>query len=528
MKTPLIFYFTFTLLVILSCSAATSADKHDDFLKCIKHEFHNYSSISNLVYTQTNSSFITILRSSIRNLRFATPTTPKPKVIITPDHESQIPPLICCAKQSGLEIRTRSGGHDFEGLSYVAQVPFVIIDMINLSDVTVDVEHKTAWVGGGATIGSLYYRIAQKTPVLGFPAGIYPAVGVGGHFSGGGYGPLMRKYGLAADNVIDARIIDASGRILDRKSMGEDLFWAIRGGGGASFGVITAWKVQLVDVPETVTVFRVGRTLEQNATQIISRWQHVAPEIDQDLFIWALASKVNTTITVSFSSLFLGGGAEKLTALMREKFPELGVVREDCIETSWVKSTQFVTGFPIEIPREILLDRNPAGVVGYVKMKSNYVQKPIPESGFEGVWRYLYKAEGAKRAVIVLIPYGGRMAEISESATPFPHRAGNLCSFSFYVSWGEDRDSKRHISWSRRLYDYVTPYVAGSPRASYYNYIDLDLGVNNVVGETSYAQASVWGRKYFGHNFDRLVRVKAMVDPHNFFRNEQSIVPNSI
>ncbi|XP_047959650.1 berberine bridge enzyme-like 8 [Salvia hispanica] len=527
MKTPSIFYLTLTLVAILSYSAATSADKHDDFVKCLKHEFHNYSSISNLVYTQTNSSFITILQSSIKNLRFSTPTTPKPQVIITPDHESQIPPLIDCAKQSGLEIRTRSGGHDFEGLSYVAQVPFVIIDLINLSEITVDVENKTAWVGGGATIGSLYYRIAQKTPVLGFPAGICPSVGVGGHFSGGGYGPLQRKYGLAADNVIDARIVDASGRILDRKSMGEDLFWAIRGGGGASFGVITAWKVQLVDVPETVTVFRVDRTLEQNATRILHRWQHVAPEMDRDLFIWALASKVNTTITVSFSSLFLGGAAN-LMALMQEKFPELGVVREDCIETSWVKSTQFMTSFPIEIPTEILLNRSQAGGVRYDKMKSNYVQEPIPESGLEGVWRYLNELEGRERVAIVFTPYGGRMAEISGSATPFPHRAGNLYAFSFYVSWGEEKDSERYISWSRRLYDYVTPYVAGSPRASYYNYRDLDLGVNNVVGKTSYAQASVWGRKYFGNNFDRLVRVKGMVDPHNFFRNEQSIVPNYI
>ncbi|KAL0423632.1 UNVERIFIED_CONTAM: Berberine bridge enzyme-like 18 [Sesamum radiatum] len=153
------------------------------------------------------------------------------------------PPVMYCAKENDMEIRTRSGGHDYEGLSYVSEVPFLIIDLINLSEVTVDVEQKTAWVEAGATIGSLYYRIAEKSPTLGFPAGVCPTVGVGGHFSGGGYGTLLRKYGLAADNVIDARIIDVNGRILDRESMGEDLFWAIRGGGGASFGVILAWKV---------------------------------------------------------------------------------------------------------------------------------------------------------------------------------------------------------------------------------------------------------------------------------------------
>ncbi|XP_057763841.1 tetrahydroberberine oxidase-like [Salvia miltiorrhiza] len=525
MRTPTISSLTLILIVILSRSSATFADKCDDFLECLKYEFHNYSSISNLVHTKTNSSFVSILRFSIHNLRFATKNTPKPQVIITPQHESQIPPLILCARKSEVQIRTRSGGHDFEGLSYVSEVPFVIVDLVNLSEITVDVEHKTAWVGSGATLGSLYYKIAEKSPILGFPAGLCPSVGVGGHFSGGGYGALTRKYGLSADHVIDARIVDVNGRILDRESMGEDLFWAIRGGGGASFGVIVAWKVQLVDVPEKVTVFTVNR---QNATQIIHRWQYVAPETDRDLLIGINVNRVNATINASFFSLFLGG-VDRLMSLMQEHFPELGLVREDCIETSWIKSVLHVAYLPMETPLEVLLSRiQPNNAPpSYIKIKSNYVQKPIPASGLEGVWRFFYEAEAEATAFLFLYPYGGRMAEISESATPFPHRAGNLYSFNHYISWGESegRNSDRYISWSRRLENYMTPYVSRSPRSAYLNYRDLDIGVNNVVGDTSYSRASVWGKKYFGHNFDRLVRVKIMVDPQNFFRNEQSI-PN--
>ncbi|KAG8385182.1 hypothetical protein BUALT_Bualt03G0015300 [Buddleja alternifolia] len=529
MKTRSISTLTFLLFVILSWSRAASADGHEDFLECLSHQFSNHNnSISNVVYTPKNSSYSSILAFSIQNLRFTSDSTSKPLVIITPEHETQIPPVIRCAKATDMQIRTRSGGHDYEGLSYVSEVPYVILDLINFSEITIEAKEKSAWVESGATIGSLYYRIAEKSPILGFPAGICPTVGVGGHFSGGGYGNLLRKYGLAADNVIDARIIDVNGRILNRKSMGEDLFWAVRGGGGASFGVILAWKVQLVDVPYTVTVFRIQRTLEQNATQLVHRWQYVAHKFDQDLFISITLTRAssgqdgrNMTIVASFTSIFLGE-VDGLLSLMQESFPELGLVREDCTEMSWIQSILYFAGFPIE-SREVLLNRTQP-IVRYFKAKSDYVQKPIPEYGLEGIWRLFYEAE-AEEAVIILSPYGGRMGEISESALPFPHRANNLYKIQHLVYWEENeaQNSNRYINWIRRLYSYMAPYVSMSPRAAYINYRDLDIGVNNNEGKISYARASIWGIKYFKNNFNRLIRVKTMVDPENFFRNEQSI-----
>ncbi|XP_042026622.1 tetrahydrocannabinolic acid synthase-like [Salvia splendens] len=538
MKIPSIPTLSLTLLLIFSCASAASADAHEDFLTCLSHESMNNTYFANDVHSTASSSFDSVLQFSIRNLRFASESTPKPQVIITPEHESQIPPVIYCAKQYGVEIRVRSGGHDLEGLSYVSQNQFVIIDLINMSEINIDVEEKTAWVQSGATLGTLYYRIAEKSSTLAYPAGLCPTVGVGGQFSGGGEGTLLRKYGLAADNVIDARIIDVNGKIMDRKSMGEDLFWAIRGGGGASFGVIVAWKVQLVDVPEKVTVFTVNRALEQNATQLIQRWQEVAPKLDRDLFIGifffgltAAQTGANPTILASFFSLFLGE-VDRLLPILEERFPELGVRKEDCLEMSWIESTVYFATAPIipppaPLPLEFLLNRTQPGL-RLLKMKSDYAVKPISAEALEGLYTQFYEHEAAESFELML-PYGGRMTEISESAIPFPHRSAYIFKVALTVAWKESlaHDSEKYISWSRRYHSYMTPYVSKNPRATYYNNRDLDIGVNNVDGNTSYTQASAWGVKYFGDNFDRLVRVKSVVDPHNFFKNEQSIPPCS-
>ncbi|XP_057981202.1 tetrahydroberberine oxidase-like [Malania oleifera] len=519
------------VLLLSSTSRTTSSKTQHKFLQCLYHS-SNSTSISKVIYTPNNSSYTSILQFSIENLRFATPTTPKPLVIVTPLHESHIQATIFCSKKYGMQIRVRSGGHDFEGLSYVAHVPFVIIDVANLRSISINTKDKTAWIQAGATIGELYYKIAKKIKTLGFPAGICPTVGIGGHFSGGGYGMMLRKYGLAADNVIDARMIDVDGRIMDRETMGEDLFWAIRGGGGASFGVILAWKIKLVYVPKTVTVFTLNKTLDQNATSLVHQWQYITDKLHKDIFLRVVVRTIQDqekkpTMQAIFTCFFLGR-ADKLLSLMQKGFPELGLAKKDCIEMSWIESTLYVARLPyfLEIPSgetiEFLLRRTPLSK-GFSKTKSDYVRKPIPEKVLEGVWERLFQLQGAA-AEVLLVPFGGKMGEIPASKIPFPHRAGNIYQMQYLVMWPEESNaaSKSHIGWIRKLYRYMAPYVSRAPRAAYFNYRDLDLGTNN-KDNTSYEQASIWGLKYFNNNFKRLVQVKSKADPGNFFRSEQSI-----
>ncbi|XP_015900680.3 tetrahydroberberine oxidase-like [Ziziphus jujuba] len=521
--------FPLAFVILLSISgAAFSAETHENFLQCLSQS-PNASAISQLIYTPTHPSYSSILNFSIQNPRFSSPSTPKPLVILTPLHVSHVPAAINCSRHHGMQIRVRSGGHDYEGLSYVSDVPFLVIDLINLTSITVDLEESTAWIEAGSTIGEVYYRIAEKSRTLGFPAAIIPTVGVGGHLSGGGYGTMLRKYGIAAEHVVDAHIVDAEGRFLDRESMGEDLFWAIRGGGGASFGVVLAWKIKLLPVPSTVTVFTVNRNLEQNATKLVHRWQNVADKLDEDLFIRVILQSVITgeegkkTIQASFNSLFLG--VDRLLPLMEKSFPELGLTKQDCNEMSWIESTLYFSGFPSGESLEVLLDKRPSRVILPFKIKSDYVKEPISETSLEGIWEKIYEEEVGK-AMLIFVPYGGKMKEVSESEIPFPHRAGNIYKIQYLLNWEEEGNeaAQSHISWMRKFYDNMTPFVSKNPRAAYLNYRDLDIGKNG-KGNTSYTESSIWGIKYFKNNFDRLVQVKTVVDPTNFFRNEQSIPP---
>ncbi|KAI3920787.1 hypothetical protein MKW98_005613 [Papaver atlanticum] len=503
---------------VFSVSLGMPSSIHCNFLHCLDQS----SQTSIPVYTPNNSNYLSILESTIQNLKFLSSTTPKPHLIIAPLHQSHVQAIVVCSRRHGIQIKVRSGGHDYEGLSYVSDVPFLIVDMFNLRSIAVDAEDRTAWVQSGALLGELYYRIAEQSPVLGFPAGVCPTVGAGGYFSGGGYGAMLRKYGLAADNVIDAQLVDVRGRIVSRESMGEDLFWAIRGGGGGSFGIIFSWKIRLVDVPPIVTVFTISKTLEQGATSIVHKWQEIAHKLPNELFIRVLIKPVNSTkkmkktIQASFNSLFLGD-AEKLLILMEEQFSELGLRRKDCIETSWIRSTLYFANYLVEATPDILLHMTQAKE--FSKGKSDYVTEPIPQVGLQGIWKRLLLEEDSS---LTFTPYGGRMNEISEYEIPFPHRNGTLFQIMYKVSWKEAPRFAKQLNWIRELYGYMAPYVSKNPRQAYVNYRDLDLG-RSKNGTTNYLRGRAWGTKYFKNNYERLVYVKSKYDPYNFFRNEQSI-----
>uniref|UniRef100_A0A7C8YI84 FAD-binding PCMH-type domain-containing protein n=1 Tax=Opuntia streptacantha TaxID=393608 RepID=A0A7C8YI84_OPUST len=521
----------FSLLHIhTSLANSKSQQIQANFVRCLSKTLSppSHGLLPKSCFTPSNTTFTTILNSTANNLRCLLPETEKPQLIYMPLDESHVQAAVVCARSLGVQLRVRSGGHDYEGVSYSSHMgdPFVVVDLSKLRSVIVDINDGTAWVEAGATTGELYYRVAQQSPVHGFPAGLCTSLGIGGHITGGAYGSMMRKYGLGVDNVVDARIVGPDGKILDRKAMGEDLFWAIRGGGGGSFGIILAWKVKLVPVPKTVTTFTVVKTLEQGLTKLLYRWQQVADKLDENLFIRVEimpGSKPNSTektVQALFNALFLGP-ADQLLQVMGRSFPELGLGPKDCNEMSWIKSVLFIAGYPTGTSPDVLLQGKPL-FRNYFKAKSDFVREPIPESGLQGLWKKLLAAESY---IMIWNPYGGKMAEIPEDETPFPHRKGVIYKIQYVATWEDgEASASKYIAWIRDLYKYMEPYVSKSPREAYVNYRDLDLGMNTDNNFTV-AEACAWGTRYFKNNFQRLVQIKTKFDPDNFFRHEQSIPP---
>ncbi|KAI7740249.1 hypothetical protein M8C21_021678 [Ambrosia artemisiifolia] len=278
--------------------------------------------------------------------------------------------------------------------------------------------------------------------------------------------------------------------------MGEDLFWAIRGGGGGSFGVVVAWKVNLVHVPDKVTVFSLSKTFEQGGSNLFNKWQYVGHSLSQDLFIRVIIEPVlvengKRTIQVVFNSMYLGT-VDRLIKIAMDGFPELGLQEKDCREMSWIESVMYFSGHDGE-SMDLLKDRKPE-LKSYFYAKSDYVKEPIPEEKLGELWKWCLEGD---KPILIMEPHGGRMDEIEETSTPYPHRKGYLCNIQYYEKWhdGSIESLEKHISWMKRMYENMTPYISKNPRGAYVNYRDLDLdlglglGLNDKEDNTSYLQA---------------------------------------
>ncbi|KAK8946642.1 Reticuline oxidase [Platanthera zijinensis] len=505
-----------------------------DLASCLRLSgVHNFSVAKNTPF------YDRILCFSIQNRRFSTPRLPRPAAIILPHDLPSLRASVLCCRAASLTIRLRSGGHSYEGLSYLASggTPFALLDLMSLHRVEVDAAAGTAWLQSGATLGQLYHAVstADSPTPLAFSAGSCPTVGSGGHIAGGGFGLLSRKYGLAADNVLDAVLVSPDGRFLDRAAMGEDLFWAIRGGGGGTWGAVYAWKLQLQSVPNRVSAFTLNRAgSNRHLAGLIDAWQKAAPVLPDEFYLscfvgGSLPESGRAGMSTTFKGLFLGP-SRKARSILADRFPELGLREWEIREMSWIESVVYFSGLKNDSSVDDLLDRE-LHEKTFFKGKSDYVRAHI---GLPDLIRMVTLLSTEPKAYLIMDPYGGAMARRHANDLPFPHRAGNLYAIQHLIQWSEDEDGGRegYLRWLHEWYEFMGPLVSNGPRAAYVNYLDLDLGYTSWTTTTTMEgsgdpveDSRVWGERYYLGNYDRLVQVKTNIDPHNVFRNEQSIPP---
>lgn len=134
-------------LLLLLFSWANSSSVQEDFMHCMSTQFSEYTRSLEIIFNQDCSLYSCILQSTVQNPRYLNATTPKPLLIITPFHKAEIQAAFFCSQKHELQIRVRSGGHDYEGLSYLCQTPFIIIDLSNMRSMEINLEVETARVG---------------------------------------------------------------------------------------------------------------------------------------------------------------------------------------------------------------------------------------------------------------------------------------------------------------------------------------------------------------------------------------------
>ncbi|MFS7944155.1 putative tetrahydroberberine oxidase [Helianthus anomalus] len=311
-----------------------------------------------------------------------------------------------------------------------------MLDLVNMRAIEINVENRTALVKGGALLGDLYYVISQLTDTLYFPAGIWAGVGISEFLSGGGYGNLLRKYGLCADNVLDIRIMDVNGNILDR-----------------NFGIVLQWKLNLVPVPKRVTLFSVSCTLEQGGTDIFHKYQYILPKFDRDLLIQVqlnakyISNTTQKTIRILFHGIY-EGNIDTLLPLLNQSFPELNVTREVCQEVRMIQTTLEFGGFNISTPTSVLANRSAIPKLSF-KGKSDYVRTPIPKSGLRKLWRKIFENDNSQ--TLFMYTFGGKMEEYSDTAIPYPHRVGVLYQVFKRSAFGQDLDITQTVSLAPKI-----------------------------------------------------------------------------
>jgi FAD/FMN-containing dehydrogenase len=422
--------------------------------------------------------------------------TARPRAIAYPAGPGDVARAIRWARRHGVRIAARSGGHSYAAYSSTGGL---VLDLGALRAVRVDRTRRQATVGAGARLIDVYAALWEQG--LTVPAGTCPTVGLAGLALGGGVGFSSRRMGLTCDNLRAVQIVTADGRVrtCDADSTA-DLFWALRGGGGGNFGVVTRLVFRAHPVGR-VSTFRITWPWA-NAARAVAAWQGWAPDAPDGLFsvLQLAAPGAGTRLAVGSSGQFFGSAAA-LRQLV-EPLVAAGAATVSVSSMSYWDATLRWAGCD-----ELGECRRRGHAV--FAAKSHYAKRPFSRAAIEQLvgWVERRQVRGVPgRGSVLLDSHGGAIARVPRAATAFAHRDARF-QLQYLTYWDRAGDGPAALGWLRGVHAAMRPHTSGA----YVNYIDPEL--------------RDWQRAYYGANLARLRRVKRRYDPQNVFRFRQSIRP---
>ena len=445
------------------------------------------------------------------------------------------------AVRSGKRIAVRGGGHCFEDFVDSDDIE-VLLDMSTYDAVTFDNRYRAFSIGAGATLETVYKALFYGWGVT-VPGGGCLGVGVGGHFSGGGYGPLSRRYGSVVDHLYGVEVVtvDRHGRaravVATRDNAHEDLWWAHTGGGGGNFGVVTRYLMR----SNGVSGRKPAESLPKAPAALLSSlivydWR----TIGQAGFVRALRNffdfyERNNTADSPYATLYSplivthsAAGSFLLSTQLDAAAPDAaGLMR--AFNAAMVggldpkpQVIEFGEGPFLHTTMQRSIAETPAP--GRGKYKAGYLRKGYTDAQLVTLYNGLTDPSyHGPESSVLFIPYGGKVNTVPSDATATAQR-DVMCKMVITAAWTDPAEDSTQLTWARKLYADIYRDTGGAPvpnernAGSYINYPDVDLA------DPAYNKSGVpWHDLYYLGNYPRLQQIKAKWDPRHVFHHKLSI-----
>jgi FAD/FMN-containing dehydrogenase len=412
----------------------------------------------------------------------------RPTAIIRVANAADIAASLRFARDNGLEVAVRSGGHSGHSSTDTG----VVIDLRDLNSLEIDKKARTAWAGTGLTAGEVTRTVEKHGLIVGF--GDAASVGIGGITTGGGIGYLVRKHGLTIDSVLAAEVVTASGDILLVDEMQHpDLFWALRGGGG-NFGVVTRWKYQLHPLP----AFTGGPLLLPATPEAVSRFVALAELAPDELS--AIASVMPAPPapfipaefhgkTVLFCMMAFAGQPEAAQQALAP-FRAIATPVADLVAPG-----QYSDLYWPEDPGQ-----KPAFSV------CSRLMDRLGEADAEKIIERVARSDAPMRLGEIRV-LGGAMGRVPASETAFAHRSSRIM-FSFIAVYFDPGEQAVHDRWAA---DGIAELPQETDRV-YVNFLLTD-------------PAARIHAAYPPKTLERLKLIKRRYDPENLLRLNRNVSP---